>query len=898
MPFTGEVGFGVLGQFGRNPDEFGRYNGFNTNGVDVIGNFDLTGRQPWYSSSTRYYEFWGDNLVYQTGDKLGGGIGPGGLSAGNGFDSSISNHLFNEGSVGFRVGDQGTWGVEGYYNAITYTGNVIDSIYNVNGNTAFLNPGLFPYGGALSQTAATPGAHTSYSNAGLVGTGAVLPVQTGTRRDIVGGNFKYIWNDWTITGAFQHEHKEGTLEESYFVEGSVGGSPFALPVNYDTDRYDVSARYNSRLYQAVVQYTFSHFSDNNLFVALPYPTSGTAKPFQQAAAYSTPPSNSAQYVTVMLATNAIPDTRLNLNARVGVEKQDDTFPPNSADPGIGTFIGTTGFLHLNPMLQGTSEDSPDITATVYQVKVSANNQSIPRTDIDAFYGIDGRSVSLNQYGVYGSGLGLDSAPGSATPYAFVVPQDWLKQSAGADLTYKLIPAYNTRLQLGYRLNVTDYSNAQVGHSWTNTGSIGILSNIGPDFNGKLSFDYSSRSGNLSYLTPWFNLDGPTATPTWSGAYYQAPMTSEAVTLRTDYEPRNDLSADLLLQFKNENYTYPSTTGFGPTPQPLTGVGTGVKQDYALSVGPDINYRPTNKIDIHLFYTYELLFFNNLGNGNCATSNTGSCLGSAGYYQNKDTSSTHTVGVSGEWKVSEKLKLKADYTVSYGSVMFSEFNGVFVTNPTASYQNVTNYPDINSLMNLVRLTASYEVSPGMELILQGVYSSYHETNWYDDASAVQSAGTSAISLLTPGYGSPNWSVGQVMAGMRIKFGAPPPLPPMVAAAVPAAAMQVARSYLVFFDWDKAALTDRARQIIREAADNSTHVKVTRIEVNGYTDTSGTPQYNMGLSIRRADAVKAELIKDGVPANEIATKGLGETHLLVPTGPGVREPQNRRVEIVIL
>ena len=74
---------------------------------------------------------------------------------------------------------------------------------------------------------------------------------------------------------------------------------------------------------------------------------------------------------------------------------------------------------------------------------------------------------------------------------------------------------------------------------------------------------------------------------------------------------------------------------------------------------------------------------------------------------------------------------------------------------------------------------------------------------------------------------------------------------------------ARSYLVFFDWDKATLTDRARQIIKEAADNSTRVQYTRIEVNGYTDTSGTPQYNQGLSVRRAQAVQAELIKDGVP-----------------------------------
>jgi OmpA-OmpF porin, OOP family len=118
---------------------------------------------------------------------------------------------------------------------------------------------------------------------------------------------------------------------------------------------------------------------------------------------------------------------------------------------------------------------------------------------------------------------------------------------------------------------------------------------------------------------------------------------------------------------------------------------------------------------------------------------------------------------------------------------------------------------------------------------------------------------------------------------------------VGAAVPAPAP--ARSYLVFFDWDKATLTDRARQIIKEAADNSTRVRYTRIEVNGYTDTSGTKQYNQGLSIRRARAVQAELVKDGVPESAITIQGFGDTNLLVPTGPGVREPQNRRVEIIV-
>lgn len=137
---------------------------------------------------------------------------------------------------------------------------------------------------------------------------------------------------------------------------------------------------------------------------------------------------------------------------------------------------------------------------------------------------------------------------------------------------------------------------------------------------------------------------------------------------------------------------------------------------------------------------------------------------------------------------------------------------------------------------------------------------------------------------------------VLVGFRYAFGAPPPPAPAPAPMVVPAA-QVSRSYIVFFDWDKAVLTDRARQIVSEAAQNSKRVQLTQIEVNGYTDTSGTPQYNQGLSVRRAQAVAAELVKDGVPRGEISIHGFGETHPLVPTGPNVREPQNRRVEIIL-
>ncbi len=116
------------------------------------------------------------------------------------------------------------------------------------------------------------------------------------------------------------------------------------------------------------------------------------------------------------------------------------------------------------------------------------------------------------------------------------------------------------------------------------------------------------------------------------------------------------------------------------------------------------------------------------------------------------------------------------------------------------------------------------------------------------------------------------------------------PPVVAPAV------VPKSYLVFFDFNKSDLTPQGVTIVRQAAANTGPAKVTRIEVTGHTDTIGSDAYNMRLSRRRAESVAAQLRKDGIPSGEIAIFAKGKRDLLVPTADGVKEPQNRRVQIV--
>jgi OOP family OmpA-OmpF porin len=126
------------------------------------------------------------------------------------------------------------------------------------------------------------------------------------------------------------------------------------------------------------------------------------------------------------------------------------------------------------------------------------------------------------------------------------------------------------------------------------------------------------------------------------------------------------------------------------------------------------------------------------------------------------------------------------------------------------------------------------------------------------------------------------------GMKAK-----PAPMVMAEPAPPAPQPM--SFIIFFDFDSAAITPEAARILDDVAAAYKAGGRASVALVGHTDRAGSNAYNVRLSQRRVDAAKGGLAQRGVPANAVSGTARGESQPRVPTPDGVREQENRRVEI---
>ncbi len=107
-----------------------------------------------------------------------------------------------------------------------------------------------------------------------------------------------------------------------------------------------------------------------------------------------------------------------------------------------------------------------------------------------------------------------------------------------------------------------------------------------------------------------------------------------------------------------------------------------------------------------------------------------------------------------------------------------------------------------------------------------------------------------------------------------------------------------TFIVYFAFDSTELTSSSNMVLDNAMRAAKKMSAKDLAVTGHADRAGPEEYNLGLSLRRANAVLDALAARGANPAAIGLAGRGEAEPLAPTADGVREPVNRRVEIIVL
>ncbi len=735
-----EVTVGVGGVSSKNA-VFGRYNGLTDSGVGGWGSFNLNSRDAWDSGKTHYFSFTGDNLYFgnAVSNPSIGGLGS----------------MAPEASLNMKVGDQGKWELNPYYDAKTYTWS--DNFTTILDSAGQLNPGLaaaFARGGAYMNNATTlspfyslgsRGPATLSTNTGpALGSTNEFVDAVGVRRDKIGITGKYDLGNWLFTADIWDEHKQGSLESAMTTSGSNAGFiPFAQPVDYDQENYKVQAAYNTQQLQARIGYNFSNFIDHNTgfgfegwnFVATN--TGGVYNSYQESGVYSLPPSNEAHNFSGEIGYNLTPTTRFNATANYGLQLQNDAFSAATQD----------AYVLGNSTLAGQLASNPSSLSGVVQTffgNATVTSHPMAKLNLKASYSIDMRSPEMSPQWIYG-----DATDGNALKLREAVQEQWTKQDMVLEAGYHVLD--NTRVTLGYAYRDADRENAITHHTGDNEGSIKVNTMFTPTLLGNLNYVHAERTASAPDFSLWnlqINSDcGSQFSSPGLGCqqipFYEAARTEDSISAMLNGNIRPDLSASLYGKFTNNQYHDDNALYAMLYQAPV-----GIDHDYSIQAGPNLSYHYAQGAEAHVFYTF-LRTYRDMH----ALSNT-----PVGEYDENTTYDIQTAGIGGTWKVAENTKVGADYIFSYGNQAFNQ-SGIWNLNQGQAFGGDPNL-NTNSVDNQFKIHATYDLTKTTQLYLAYEFDSLDMADW-------ALTGASVGQVLT-GDLPAQYNVSTVMAAVKMKW----------------------------------------------------------------------------------------------------------------------------------
>ena len=745
-------------------DYLNRFTGAASPGFYGLGDFHLAGRDAWDSGGTHYWSADGKDMGFQ--------------------DRSFI----------LKFGQQGTWGVALSYDGIPYeASDNFHSIWSGNG-TSGVAPGSLPLNNYPNpaQYPAITALNKPFVQNGTVLPAIFYPIPSGAaasslfdynlalQRDIFTGTGTYQWGDWTITGSIRHEHKTGYQSNSLEIGGTVGltgtgtgaaknTAPaagltsglgyFAQPIDYDTDRYDLTAAYSTPRFQIQLGYMFSNFTDNlsefnaqNPFALGAISSSGNfsgtgATPGGITAPYSLPPSNSAQQVRVLAAYNFTPTTRINANFAYGVQMQSAPYVSGTGDPGVNPYEPRSSF---------------DGLVETYFGNIALVSQPIPKLDFRLSYTIDDRDnrSSSNAYNVdtrSGAAVNGGGDCGFAGGTCVNLPYSFEHQTITAEAGYRILP--QTKVTLNDTFETTYRSYADASFVTSNTITAKIRSQIIDDVFGALSYSHQNRNANnYANGNTWNLMTGGGVnpdTPTAFLMYFEASRVHDEVKATVDYAPVHSVNTTLMMKLAHDNY---------PDSQ------NGLRNNTNFEISPDVSWDISSNLTTHAFYTFQQIHYEQSSLYSSGTNYTATGTGYYVPWTNSSDDTVHTFGLTADWKaIPDVLKISFSYNFSYGDTGYALGDGMALiggaqtTQTTPAALTLQSLPDVTSMLNMLSVRGEYTFRPNWTVIFGYAYERFSYKDFMNGQSSTQYA-----NALLPGTLNPNDSIHVLGAGLRVRF----------------------------------------------------------------------------------------------------------------------------------
>lgn len=198
--------------------------------------------------------------------------------------------------------------------------------------------------------------------------------------------------------------------------------------------------------------------------------------------------------------------------------------------------------------------------------------------------------------------------------------------------------------------------------------------------------------------------------------------------------------------------------------------------------------------------------------------------------------------------------------------------------------------------------------GVALVSSVIFSGSASSHQNDTRSVVIDKEKRVIkSILSNSCVRTKWENGINICADKVAEPTPPAPRPVVTPAfvptepvkpyVPKSLTLDTRSYQVFFDFDSSKLTEYARKVLDNLYNDTRVAETASFKFIGHADRSGANKYNLALSEKRANTVRNYLTSKGISYQDISIDWKGESSPLITTVDGIREAQNRRVDIEV-